>query len=86
MKITKMICDRCGAEINKECSCEYTIYKGCKMADLCETCTVLLKCFIERTGEYYESDDPCDGCMYELNSTNGNPCYSCEKRVKYEQR
>lgn len=20
---------------------------------------------------------PCDGCRYELNSTNGNPCYSC---------
>ncbi len=23
--------------------------------------------------------DPYDGCQYELNSTNGNPCYSCGK-------
>ena len=46
----------------------------------------MLKCFIERTGEYYETDDPCDGCMYELNSSNANPCYSCEKRGQNEQR
>lgn len=57
MEIKKIICDRCGDEINKEYSCEYTIYKGCKMMDLCETCTILFKCFIERTGEYYEVDD-----------------------------
>lgn len=57
MIINKVICDRCKREIPKEFSNEYTIYKGCKMLDLCETCGTLLKCFIERTGEYYEVDD-----------------------------
>lgn len=30
--------------------------------------------------------DPCDGCQYELNSTNGNPCYSCGKYKLTEQQ
>lgn len=30
--------------------------------------------------------DPCDGCRYELNSTNGNPCYSCGKYKLTEQQ
>lgn len=30
--------------------------------------------------------DPCDGCRYELNSTNGNPCYSCGKYKLSEQQ
>ena len=30
--------------------------------------------------------DPCDGCRYELNSTNGEPCYSCGKYKLTEQQ
>lgn len=30
--------------------------------------------------------DECDGCRYELNSTNGNLCYSCGKYKLTEQQ
>jgi hypothetical protein len=56
-----------------------------------ETITMIRKAFEQATPlEAQPSDsnisDPCDGCRYELNSTNGNPCYSCGKYKLTEQQ
>lgn len=39
----------------------------------------------QNKSEIPTGSDPCDGCRYELNSTNGNPCYSCGKYKLTEQ-
>ena len=39
----------------------------------------------QNKSEIPTSSDTCDGCRYELNSTNGNPCYSCGKYKLTEQ-
>ena len=40
----------------------------------------------QNKSEIPTGSDPCDGCRYELNSTNGNPCYSCGKYKLTEQQ